>query len=253
MRWIFAALLLIFKCPGFTHEGLHHHLQDWQSESLSRLAEGNMHLFSHEPLQALENLQWANAYLDASDVSSIPIGFLITFSEVIACDCLGFHDQCKRAIGSLFIAINEDDATVDENQELDSDKNDDTKLAVQFLQNLASLTPSAEVRGLLLSLVEDIAEEMLPAFEFADQTLLENQLSFDYGNDQFSIDFSKSFWKKLRKWTKEFGDWVHDIYLLCKGVNEVRKAYEEWKRINNEHHINYDEFKRIYQNQRAFN
>ncbi len=252
IRWIFAVLLLVIKCPGFT-EDLQHDLQDWQNEALSHLAQGNMHLLSHEPSRALEDLQWANAHLDTSDASSNPIGFLITFSEVIAYDCLGFHDQCKRAIGSLFITINENDEDVDTvfaDPKPGNEKNDDTKLAIQFLENLVFLAPSTEVRELLLSLVEDMAEELLPAFKFADQTFLENELlSFDYGQDQFSIDNCKSFWKKFRKWCKEVGEWLHDAYLICKGINDVKKAYEEWKRNNNEYDVSYDEFKRYYHRQ----
>lgn len=252
IRWFFAALLLVVKCPGFTEEGLNHHLEDWQNKALSHLAQGNMHLLSREPWRALEDLRWANACLDTSDTSSSPIGFLITFSQVIAYDSLGFHDQCKQAIGSLFITINEnneDDDIVIEEQQPANEKNDDTKAAIHFLEKLVFLAPSTEVRALLLSLVDDIAEGMLPAFEFADQTLLENQLSFDYSQNQFSIDFCKhkSFWKKLRKWCKEVGEWLHDVYMICKGINDVKKAYEEWKRNNNEYNVSYDEFKRYYQ------
>lgn len=32
IRWIFATLLLVIKCPGFT-EDLQHDLQDWQKGS----------------------------------------------------------------------------------------------------------------------------------------------------------------------------------------------------------------------------
>ncbi len=210
-------------------------------------------MLSHEPLRALEDFQWANAHLDTSDASSNPIGFLITFSEVIAYDCLGFHDRCKRAIGSLFITINENDesdVTIFEDQQPVNEKNDDTKLAIQFLQKIVYLAPSTEVRELLLSLVEDMAEELLPAFKFADQTFLENELSsFDYGQDQFSIDNCKSFWKRFRKWCREVGGWLHDVYMICKGINDVKKAYEEWKRNNNEYDVSYDEFKRNYNRQ----
>lgn len=252
IRWIFALLLLVVKYPGFAEEDLHYHLQDWQNKALSHLAQGNMHLLAHEPWRTLEDLQWANACLDTSDTSSSPIGFLITFSQVIAYDCLGFHDQCKQAIGSLFITINEngeDNGTASEDQSFANEKNEDTEFAIQFLQKLVVLAPSTEVRALLLSLVEDIAKEMLPAFEFADQSLLENQLIFSYSQDQFSIDFCKhkSFWKKFRKWCKDVGEWLHDVYLICKGINEVKKAYEESKKNNNEYDVSYDEFKKYYQ------
>jgi hypothetical protein len=250
IRWIFTALLLVIKCPGFT-EDLQHDLRDWQNEALSRLAQGNMHLFSHEPMHALEDLQWANAHLDTSDASSNPIGFLITFSEVIAYDCLGFHDQCKQAIGSLFITINENnesDGAGFEDQQPVNEKNDDTKFAILFLEHLVFLAPSTEVRELLLSLVEDMAEVLLPAFKFADQTFLENELlSFDYGQEQFSIDNCKSFWKKFRKWCREVGEWLHDVYMICKGINDVRQAYEEWKKNNDEYNVSFHEFKKHYQ------
>jgi hypothetical protein len=144
IKWVLTVMLLIIGFPTFSDE-FQHSLQDWQTEALLHLGYGNAHLLSHKPWQALEHFQKAMSLLDESDDSSCLIGFLITFSQVIAYDFLGFRDQCKQSIGSLFLAINAYDNGEDvlfENNEPMAEKNGGDKIAIQFLQALAILTPS---------------------------------------------------------------------------------------------------------------
>ena len=102
------------------------------------------------------------------------------------------------------------------------------------------------MREFLFSFIEDMAHQLLPAFEFADSPALDYQtFEFDYSQNQFSPEQCKSFWKRLKKWTVQFKDWVHDLYLICKGVNDIKKAYQAWQK-ENDHHVSYDEFKRHY-------
>jgi hypothetical protein len=215
------------------------------------LSYGNSHLLLYEPWQALEQFQRANSLLDKSDNSSCPIGFLITFGQVIAYDCLGFHDQCKQAVGSLFLNINE----YDDGDDLRSEENEcgqtaceDSKIALQFLQNLAMLAPSSEIREFLFSLIEGMAEELLPAFQFADQLPLGGDLSFSSAEDDYLINLCKhkSFWKKFRKWCAEVRDWLQDVIKIIKGAKDIREAYDQWKKSNQYNGMNYDDFRNYY-------
>jgi tetratricopeptide (TPR) repeat protein len=257
-RWILAVILVVIKCSIFAEEFKHPHLQDWQEEALSHIADGNAYLLSGKTWQALEQFQKASSYIDKSDASASPIGFFVVFGQVIAYDRLGLHDLCKQAIGALFLTINEYDEeedSLDENDEQINEKDEDPTMAIQFLQNLARLAPSDEVRELLFSIVDDIADELLPPFKFADQPLLEElQFGFDNGRENFIIDLCKhkSFWKNFKKWCREVRDWLEEIAKLFKAANDVREAYKKWKKEDSQNDLSYDEFRHYY-NQHRFN
>jgi hypothetical protein len=103
------------------------------------------------------------------------------------------------------------------------------------------------VKELLFSLIDDMAEELLPAFEFANPPLLEDaQFSFDIGQNNFSVDHCKSFWKKLRKWSKEVSDWIQDLLKIFKGANDIKETYKEWKKQDKQNNLNFEEFKQYY-------
>ena len=254
IKWMLATLLLIIGLPVFSEETsneFHHPLQEWQNEALVHFSYGNTHLLLHEPWKALEQFQRANSLLDKSDGSSCPIGFLITFGQVIAYDCLGFHDQCKQAVGSLFLNINEyndEDDPLYEEDECSQTTCEESKIALQFLQNLAILAPSSEVRELLFSLIEDMAEELLPAFQFADPLPLGGDLSFSSAQDDYSTDLCKrkSFWKKFRKWCAEVRDWLQDVVKIIKGAKDVKDAYEQWKKSNQYNGMSYEGFRNYH-------
>ncbi len=87
IKWALTVLFFIIGFPIFSEEipnEFHHPLQEWQNEALLHFGYGNAHLLLDEPWQALEQFQKANLLLDKSDSSSYPIGFLITFGQVIA-------------------------------------------------------------------------------------------------------------------------------------------------------------------------
>lgn len=172
LRLFFGIACLGIGLPCFAEE-FEPTLKEWQSESLTYLGNGNAHLLAHEPWQALENFQKASALLDPTDNSSFVIGFLISFGQAIAYDCLGFHGKCKEAIGSLFLAISGYDDEESPETGLNTDSNShEYESSVQFLRNLAVIAPSLEVRELLLSLIDDMESESLPSFEFAKSPCL---------------------------------------------------------------------------------
>lgn len=96
-----------------------------------------------------------------------------------------------------------------------------------------------------------MADQLLPAFTLAKSPFLENE-KFDFDQCQdFSAKQCTSFWKRLKKWTKELVDWVSDLIKICQGVNEVREAYKKWKKEDNNNDLNYEEFKHYYNKYRV--
>lgn len=236
LKGLFISLCLMLGVPCFSAE-FQHDLKEWQSECLLHLGYGNAGLLLDEPLYALEEFQKATTLLDTSDNSSSIISFLISFGQAIAFDCLGLKEHCRESIGSLFLAINE----YDEEEELtDIDEQSipnfvENKAAIEFLRDLVSVAPSPEIRELLFSFIEDMAEELLPTFEFAEQPFFEKtNWKVDDGKDGVHIQQckKKSWWKKFRKWCSEAAAWVHDVVKIAKGAKEVKDVYEDWKKKN---------------------
>lgn len=56
-----------------------------------------------------------------------------------------------------------EDSVLDDDESL-SDNTENSSIAIEFFQKLASLAPSYEVRELLFSLINDIATELLPPY-----------------------------------------------------------------------------------------
>jgi hypothetical protein len=210
-------------------------LKEWQLESLQYFANGSANLLAHKPWRALEDFQRSNALLDKTDKSTSVISFLISFGQAIAFDSLGFREECKEAIGSLFLIINEynleDGQDSGDNSEDDFSDSKENEEAVQFLHNLAAISPSSDVRELLLSLVNEIAEELLPAFKMAE-SLGTAEWDFDYAKDDRPFMQCKSWKKKLKKWWHEVAEWVKDAVTILKGIEEAKKTYDKWKNSN---------------------
>lgn len=249
IKWILA--LIIMNSSIFAGE-YDSDLVDCENEALFHIANGNDHLFMQEPLRALEEFENAKSVLDRTGDFQHPINFLITFSKIIAYDCLGSESQCRESVGSLFLRINENNDEREEYNIQSEEENEKSKMIISFLRNLAVLSPSSQVRELLFSLIEDMENQLLPTFEFAQSSFLENEgFSFNKNQNQFSLDQCKSLWNRLRKWTTEFADWVYNLYKVCRGINDIKKAYNEWKKESS-HNLSYEEFRQYY-NQRYNN
>ncbi len=167
----------------FSEDDKQHQLKEWQSESLNHLGYGFGNLLTHEHCIALEEFQKASSLLDHSDNFSSLISFLICFGQSIAYDALGFSEQCKQAIGSLFFAMNrfdDEDSGFDFEVDPGTFKNDSS---ISFLRDLIAIAPSREVRELLNGLVEDIEEELISAFTFAKQVLGSADYVFHYNSN----------------------------------------------------------------------
>jgi hypothetical protein len=233
LRVVLVILLLGIWFPCFSEES-RDDLREWQSESLEYFIYGSAHLLEHEPWRALENFQTATDHLDRS---SSAMSFLVSFGQVIAYDVLGFKEQCKQAIGSLFLAVNEGDK---EDQEAEMNTNREFSIsgeyeeAVGFFRDLAAVAPSPDVRELLFSFIDEIAEEALPAFKIAKAPLFgKADWDFDYGKDDGSMMQCKSWWKKFKKWCYEVIEVLGIASDAYKKINDIRKSHEEGKQIHN--------------------
>lgn len=133
------------------HEG-HHELKDYQVESLKYYKSGNTKLLGQQPWYGLADLQVASTLLDdQSDPSSALLGFFISFSQIVACDVLGLHDQTIQAMDSFVqsfqtvgLALEGGDRS---NKSPVSKPFADTHRGdLEFLQKLASFTSSTSLK-----------------------------------------------------------------------------------------------------------
>lgn len=141
----------------------------------------------------------------------------------------------------MFLAIDEydEEESIDTNQETDSNPQENES-SVEFLRNLAAIAPTHEVRELLFSIIDGIAEELLPAFEFAKlPNLGDRDWVFDYGTDDVSITQCKSWFKKFMKW-------CHDVGVLLKiakdasdNLKGIKQNFDDMKASNNYHDQRY--------------
>lgn len=235
LRWLMTTLFFIGISLSCFSEEFHRELKPWQLESLQYFGNGSARILSHEPWRALEDLQRASSILDKTDPSSNIISFLIFFGQAIAYDSLGFREHCNQSLGALLLAMNEYD---DEEANLDGNLNEDylssneSEEAINFLRKLACCAPSLQVRTLLLSIVEEIEEDALPAFRILDASACANDWVFDDGNSKIFIEPCKSWWNKYKKWAKEvliFLGIVHEGY---KKINDIREQHARGKNIH---------------------
>lgn len=228
-------VLLIFGMgtPCFSEES-RRDLKEWQIEHLQYFMNGSVNLLSDEPWQALENFQKAASLIEKTDEFSFASGFLVAFGQAIAFDVLGFTEQCRQSVCSMIFAINRYD---DEDTSVQLNKNshriDDSDEIVNFLRNLAEIAPSRDVRELLFSFVDEIAEELNPAFEFGQPAVLGKvDWGFDDGKNNASTELCKSWWKKMKEWGRELCEFLGIVSEGCKKANEIKKEIKEWKRNN---------------------
>jgi hypothetical protein len=111
---------------------------------------GCIHLLEHDYMSALENFSIAESYnSDASELRA-ELHLWICFGQVIAYDNLDMSDQCKQAVGSLFLSVYDI-----ESEEESIEEEDSSSEVWEFMKQLASLAKSSNVRRLLEELVND--------------------------------------------------------------------------------------------------
>lgn len=232
LRWLASTLFIGITLVCFSEES-HLELKAWQLESLQYFGNGTAKILSHEPWRALEDFQRASSILDKTDPSWSIISFLIFFGQAIAYDSLGFREHCNQSLGSLLLAMNEyDDENLEDSLNENSLPSNESEEAIEFLQRLVYFAPSSEVRNLLCSLVEEIADNALPAFRLSGPSSYGMDWDFDYGVSGIAIEPCKSWWSKWKKWAKEvllFLGIVHEGY---KKINDILEEHERGKHIH---------------------
>jgi hypothetical protein len=232
LRLVLFVLLVGLGSPCFSTDG-RHNLKEWQSESLNHLGYGYDSLLSHDLCGALEEFQKANSLLDRSDNSSSVISFLISFGQSIAYDALGFSEHCTQAVGSMFFAMNSYDEDMSE-VELETDySSPEYDSSIGFLRALIAIAPSYEAQELLTSLIDEIVEQSLPEFKFAKPPILGSaDYIFDYETNDFTFNQSKSWWKKLKKWTREVLEYMHILKEVTEEAKHIKRNVDEIRNSN---------------------
>lgn len=177
-------------------------LQECQDQSLLYFSQGYVALLTQQPREALEQFQQASDLCDTSDSSCLPLQFLVRFGQVVAYDCLGCRDECAQALNALsinFDASNEEDGSLLEEVEPYPTTDADSADVLAFLHSIAICAPSFEVRQILFSLIQDIAKEMEPAFQFTKAQPLDGDVLLSRVQDEYSIKLCRHKMSKRSK------------------------------------------------------
>jgi len=232
LRLVLAVMFLGIWLPCFSEE-ISQDAKDMnlQNERLALvyIGCGNENLLSHNYSSSLEDFQRASSLLDKQENSYLELDFLIFFGKAIAYDNLGSKDQCQSSMASLFFIL-----TAGENEGDDIESNatkgrlpKEYEDADEFMKKLAALAPSPNVRDFLLSIVDEMSEELLPSFKIADPTPLGRSDWKYYDRDTASIEFCKShFWKRMGKMTKKIYTAVmkaKEVWDFIKDIDETLK------------------------------
>lgn len=128
--------------------------------------------------------------------------------------------------------VNEDD---DDAQDIDFEMHNSFSISneyeesVEFLRSLAAMAPTNNVKELLFSLVDEIADEVLPSFKVAEAHFLEKaDWDFDYGRGDVGVIQCKSWWKKLKKWCREALEMLRIVNEGYKQVKGIKDTHDDW-------------------------
>ncbi|MBI2812305.1 MAG: hypothetical protein HYX67_15955 [Candidatus Melainabacteria bacterium] len=109
---------------------------------------GVSNLFSHDYELALEDFERSSSL--TANASKAENQFLVLFGKTIAYDNLNMRSHCEQAIGAMFIlAANTDDDDDDDSEDIKANE------VIQLMQKMALLTPSADIRKVLQSMVSE--------------------------------------------------------------------------------------------------
>lgn len=228
-RLLFTVTLLGIGIPCFSEEMPQSveemNLHD-ESMALVYIGCGNANLLAHNFSLALEDFQRASSLLSKLETPMLEMAFLVSFGKAIASDNLGLKDQCQNAIGAMFFILNEGQ-TDEESDGYDSGISDailpnECEEAADIMKQLATLAPSTSVREILLSIVQEMSQELLPLFKIADPVpLSQSDWKYNSENTDASNELCKSWWKKIEKFAnkayktvlkaKEVWDFIKDI------------------------------------------
>jgi len=231
--------MLIFVSVGMTcfSEDTFTDYQRWGSESLECLGKGTNLLLSNEPMAALEYFQKGHNLAAQSQSDSDVLDFYLYFSEAVVLDIFGLKEQCMQSIASMLHTIeaidNEDEEEYDweSDREVDFEKMQKSEDLIQNMSSLAAMAPSSEVRAALFSVIQQIGDEMLPLFQFADPVYLQEAAwnFYDSNNNEFSFELCKKHKKKksrLERYEEKVGIWFDKCVKWIKRAKEIKEIYD---------------------------
>lgn len=118
------------------------------------------YLLTEQPQEGLKHLLTAESLIDPSDEEAPVYRFFVSFGQIVAYDCLGQRDLCLQALGKMFLTLH-DEESEDDDEDEDGDSVPEAAAFVETFRKLAQLAPSPDVKAVLLSVVDDMAQELL--------------------------------------------------------------------------------------------
>lgn len=167
------------------------------------LACGNANLLSGDFESSIQDFQKASTLLTKTQEQYSELEFLVSFGKAIAYDNLGMVDQAKQAIGSLFILINESE-DIESNSITGKPSSSDSQEAVEIMRKLASLASTSQIRDMLLLIVDEMSEELLPQFQFSDSYSINQDWDFDYSSVMALLNPANRFGKEQKNCLQNF-------------------------------------------------
>lgn len=153
-RWLAVVLLFVGITPPVLCQCMSSERWAQTESSLYYIGSAEASLLARDPWKALENLQWANSYLDHTNGFSRHLLWLISFNAVIVYDCLGLREESMRFLLELLHAAPTDRSRSTSDSTGDMQRTTHEKrMAVDCLQTLVMRAPSLEVRESLRALI----------------------------------------------------------------------------------------------------
>ena len=206
------------------------------------LSNGTSYLLLNEPQTALEYFEKGHNVAALSHTDRDALDFCLYFAETVVFDIVGFEERSYQSMSALlqtFTLLDSADEEQDEQYDLEPDTRffhtQELNNVIALLRHLSLMAPSLEVRRVLTSLVQEIAEETIGDFQFAEPVYLQNDEWVFDSNDCFTLELCKKHdkSKKHKKKSKldKLSKWMDRLEKLVKLIKKGKDIYETVKGI----------------------
>lgn len=140
------------KVPGFEVEA-----------PLAYVCAGDIHLLLQDYELALADFERAEYCMEHfGDFNSV-YEFLILFGKTVAYDNLQLRDRCEHSLQSLILTLQALEKEDDENDEEEDDDTDEEfesfwEETIDMVRDMAKLSPSDDIREVLLSIIDEMED-----------------------------------------------------------------------------------------------
>lgn len=170
------------------------------------LSNGTSYLLLNEPQTALEYFEKGHNVAALSQTDRDALDFCLYFAETVVFDIVGLEEQSCQSMSSLlqtFTLLDSSDEEEDGEYDLESDAGffhtEESKNVIALLGHLSLMAPSLETRRVLISLVQEIAEEeSVGDFQFAEPVYLQDDEWVFDSNDHFTLEHCKKHKKRSK-------------------------------------------------------